>query len=69
MHSSNLPPVHSQHILCSFTSRILHVCYTEFEQSFNIMSTFHVISKGFVSKLAKLINQLMQSIVTLLNTT
>ena len=66
MHSSNLPPAHSRHIFCSFTSCILPVTRCNFEQFFDIMSTFHVITRGFLSKLAKLISQLMQPIVTLL---
>ena len=49
-----------------FTYITYFASYTEFEQFFNIMSTFHVISNGFLSKVAKLMNQLMQPIVTLL---
>ena len=45
-------------ILSSLTARILPVT-PNLNSFFNIMSTFYVISKGFLSKLVKRINQLI----------
>ena len=42
-----------------------YTCFAIYSK-FHIMSTFQVMTKGFLSKLAKLINQLMQPIATLL---
>ena len=62
MSSSNLAYV----IVDTYFLILFFASYTEYEQYFSIIQSFYVISKGFLSKLAKLINQLMQPIVTLL---
>ena len=68
MHSSNLGLDDHRHTLSYtyFTYITFLASYTKFERFFSIMSTFYVISNGFLSKSAKVINAADRNFIEIL---